>query len=152
MIERAAILANPIYPRATRSLLMTEPPALHYKLRSREPGSFGTSVMANCFEFITTSWFRFGCFLVWIPIVPLCMGANFGNYWLNLAFTATSPILAIACYLLLKLFSILIYFLPGRGFGLGWFRIAYIWTFSRLIVEAAPRIEMPAWLPTGRRS
>lgn len=56
-----------------------------------------------------------------------------------------SPLLAFGLWILLRMAGWLLYFVPGINKLWAWGRIAFLFMFSRFVVEAAPDVEIPAW-------
>lgn len=124
---------------------MNSGPDLHYHLRSRTAGSFGTSPLGRIAESLTLTWFRFEFVLSWLVVlVGIVASLGLGTGAAALAILL-SPMTALALWLLLKLTGWLFYFVPKIGPLWGWGRLLFLWLFSRLIVEPAPAIDLPAW-------
>jgi hypothetical protein len=124
---------------------MNSTPDLHYHLPSRSAGSFGTSPPGRFAEALTLTWLRFEAFLIWLVLLAALIAAPSGSAVSKLVLLAVSPAAAFAVWVLLKLTGWVFYFVPGLGRLWGWGRIIFLWTFSRLVVQAAPTIDMPAW-------
>jgi hypothetical protein len=120
-------------------------PELHYHLPARLPGSFGTSGLARAAESLTLTWSRFEVFLVWLILVPVILASPSESVLAMLGLSVLSPIGALAIWVLLKLTGWVFYFVPGVGRLWGWGRIIFLWVFSRLVVQPAPTIDLPAW-------
>ena len=128
---------------------MRSTPSLHYRLRSRQPGSFGTSRAGRVFEFVTLSWFRFEIALLWLGMAIALISAPWNNMSMMLIVMLFSPAVAFMLWFLMKSVGIVFYFLPGMNWVWGYGRIIFLTIFSRLVAQEAPEIEMPAWF-SGR--
>ena len=60
-------------------------------------------------------------------------------------FVLLSPVTALVFWVLFRIAGWIFYFVPGVGKLWGWGRIAFYWVFSRLVVQPAPVIDLPAW-------
>lgn len=127
---------------------MRSVPTLHHKLPSRSEGSFGGSLFGRAAEWLTATWFRFEASLVWVGIVWVTVATPWPSFITGLAILLMSPLVAVFMLFSLKGAGWVIYLVPITLFSqtLGWARIAFLWTFSRLVVEPAPDIEMPLWI------
>lgn len=127
---------------------MRSVPTLHHKLPHRTAGSFGGSLAGRAAEWLTTSWLRFESGLMWALIVWVTMATPWPNFIIRLAVLLMSPLAAVFLLFSLKGAAWVIYLVPISLFGqtLGWGRIAFLRTFSRLVVEPAPDVEMPLWI------
>lgn len=124
---------------------MSAGPELHYSLPARTVGSFGSSALGRVAEALTLTWFRFEVFLVWLVLLFVIGASTTEDVPAKLLFLVLSPVAAVAVWILLKLSGWVFYFVPGMGKLWGWTRIIFLWAFSRVVVEAAPTIDMPAW-------
>jgi hypothetical protein len=57
-----------------------------------------------------------------------------------------SPLVALFLVVTLKIMGWVFYLIPGANRVWGWGRIAFLWAFSRLVVEQAPQLELPVWI------
>ncbi len=119
-------------------------PELHYTLRARTAGSFGSSLPGQIAESVTATWFRLEVSLLWAVVVLLTVAAA-QDPASSLYMLIISPATAFALWVLLKLTGWVFYFIPGIGKFWGWGRIIFLWAFSRLVVQPAPTIDLPAW-------
>ena len=126
-------------------------PVLNYRLPSRPLGSFGASYVGRAAEWITLSWLRLETFLVWLVLVPLFLAMEWPSSLALVGAMLGSPLMALFTIFTLKVMGWAMYFVPGANRVWGWGRIAFLWAFSRLVVEAAPELEMPTW-SSGPRS
>ena len=124
---------------------MREIPVLSYRLPNRLPGSFGASPLGRIAEWLTRSWLRLEAFLSWLVIVPLFLGMEWPSASALVGALLTSPVIALFTVFTLKVLGWAMYFVPGASRVWGWGRIAFLWAFSRLVVERTPDLEMPAW-------
>jgi hypothetical protein len=120
-------------------------PVLHHHLPHRRAGSFGTSIPGQVAEWLTTTWFRFGSFATWWLILPLIMSGTPGNPLATAGMLVVSPILAAGFYVTLKGSLMILYFVPVTRVVVAYARLAWLWVFSRLIVQEAPEIALPMW-------
>jgi hypothetical protein len=120
-------------------------PTLNYRLPSRRPGTFGTSQFGLVCEWLTASWLRFEGFLTWLVLLPFCFAAGHSNLLTLVGGLLFSPIAALIAVFALKVTGWVVYFIPGPNKAWGWARIAFLWAFSRLILEEAPELEVPSW-------
>ena len=120
-------------------------PELHYSLPARTAGSFGSSLPGRIAESFTLTWFRFEVFLAWIVVILAALLGSSQSAAQPLLTVITSPIMAVAIWALMKLTGWIFYFLPGIGQLWGWGRLMFLWAFSRLVVQQAPTIDIPAW-------
>ena len=127
---------------------MRSVPTLHHKLPHRTAGAFGSSLPGQAAEWLTTSWLRFESSLVWILILWVTVATPWPNLITGLAMLLMSPLAAVFMLFTLKGAGWVIYLVPITLFSqvIGWGRIAFLWTFSRLVVEPPPDIEMPLWI------
>ena len=124
---------------------MRSAPALHYRLPSRRAGSFGQSPLGRIAENLTLTWFRFELTLLWILVLSLPLAIPWPNFGLALLSIAVSPLIALVLWALIKLSGWTLYFVPGVNRIWGWSHIIFLRVFSKLVVERAPEIELPAW-------
>jgi hypothetical protein len=120
-------------------------PDLHYSLRARPAGSFGSSPIGRIAQNLTLTWFQFEASLLWLFV----MASSLALPWPSagaaaLAFVA-APITALALWILVKLTGWVFYFIPKVGPIWGWGRLIFLWSFSRMVVEQAPKIDLPLW-------
>ena len=137
--------------RSRRALLMFHRPSLTYYLPARTSGSFGATPVAPVLEWLTQTWFRFGAFLLWIPLVALIASAPLPAAQ-KIAFFLLSPIAACFYFVALRLLFFVLMFIPGCGRVVGWSRLAYYYLFSRLICQPVPAINLPLWFANPHRS
>lgn len=128
---------------------MSGGPELHYHLPCRTAGSFGASTPGRVAESLTLTWFRFEVFLIWLALVPVIVASPAGSFTTRTLLALVSPLAAVAIWVLFKLTGWVLYLVPGLGKLWGWGRIAFLWAFSRLIVQPAPTIDIPAWSHSG---
>ena len=119
-------------------------PSLTYSPPARKPGSFGVSWFGQVLEWITATWFRFGAFLIWVPLVLMILLSPF-SVLEKIAFMLLSPVAACFYLILFRVVLFCLLFLPKIGPVAGWLRIAYYSLFSRLVCQQAPSITTPAW-------
>lgn len=121
---------------------------LHHKLPHRSSGSFGPSGPGLALEWITATWLRFEATLAWLALLPLIFATPWPNFGVFLGALLLSPVAAVAFLFALKAAGWLIYAIRFGPTGqvLGWLRLAFLWSFSRLIAEPAPSVEMPLWI------
>lgn len=124
---------------------MSGSPELHYHLPSRTAGSFGSSMPGQVAESLTLTWFRFEVFLIWLAMVPFVAAGPADSFLSRLFLAILSPMAAAAFWVLLKLTGWVLYFVPGIGKLWGWGRMIFLWAFSRVVVQPAPTIDLPAW-------
>lgn len=120
-------------------------PDFHYRLPSRRAGAFGSSPAGQFAEFVTLTWFRLEAFVIWLLLIPILLIASSQSFGGWLVTLLVSPAFALAFWGLLKLTGWVFYFVPvmGKVWAVG--RLIFLWTFSRLVVQRAPEIDMPAW-------
>lgn len=121
-------------------------PVLNYRLPNRQLGSFGTSPLGQAADWLTLTWLRLETFLVWLVLVPLLPVMERPSSMSLLETSLASPVVALFSVFALRLMGWVIYFIPGPNRIWGWGRIAFLWVFSRLVVEEAPELEIPAWM------
>lgn len=120
-------------------------PRFRYRLVSRRAGSFGASAVGRAMEWLTMSWIRFEIALAWVAVLlSLFVGSSGAPAELTFGLLA-SPIIAVVVWVILKGIGFVARQLPILGPIWGWFQIAFYWLFSRLIVQPAPEIMLPAW-------
>lgn len=124
---------------------MTSGPDLHYTLTARSPGSFGSSLAGRVAETLTLTWFRFEVTLAWLLFAPFLIFSSSEDFGTKILMAAFSPIIAVVFWATLKSAGWVFYFLPGIGRVWGWGRIVFLWMFSKLVVQPAPGIDLPAW-------
>lgn len=120
-------------------------PAFVYSLPARRAGSFGTSGIGRLAEALTTTWFRFETFLVWILVAVSLIVAPPPSFALTSFAVIFSPITAVFFVVVFKALSWVAYFIPKIGAVAGWLRYIFYAAFSRFVVQPAPEIELPFW-------
>ena len=120
-------------------------PAFTHRLPNRRAGSFGTSPVGRAAEWLTYSWLRFEAFLTWLILLALFSAMEWQSPLAFLSAIVGSPVLAVFTVFTLKVMGWMFYFIVGAGNLWAWGRIAFLSTFSRLVIEHAPEIELPAW-------
>lgn len=121
-------------------------PTIHYKFPHRRPGTFGGSLPGDFAEWVTTTWLRFGIFVLWLivaVVVLLTPSAIEGAP--KILLLLISPLFAAFLFLALKLSRAIFYFLPVAGPIVGIAHLFYIRCFSHLIIEEAASVEFPLW-------
>jgi hypothetical protein len=126
-------------------------PSLTYALPARTPGSFGVSPIALVFDWLTQTWFRFGAFLLWIPLVAVITSAPL-PVTQKIAFFLLSPVAACFYLTVMRLLFFVLMFIPGLGQIVGWARLAYYYIFSRFICQPVPAITLPLWFANPHQS
>ena len=124
---------------------MRNRPAFVYSLPARGAGSFGTSGIGRLADALTLTWFRFETFLVWILVAISLIAAPPPTLALTSLAVILSPLTAAFFVLLFKTLGWVAYFIPRVGAVVGWLRYFFFVTFSRLVVQPAPEIELPFW-------
>lgn len=119
-------------------------PIIRHKLKSRRAGTFGLSGSGRVAEWVTRTWFRFECFLSAVLSIALVASLE-GLPIEKLGIALLSPVGAVVFVITLKVLGAVSYFVPGINKVFGWSRLAFVWIFSRLIVEEVPEIDMPLW-------
>lgn len=115
---------------------------LQIEFTSRKPGSFGHSPVGRTFEWITTTWLRFTCFLFCMIITLMALASPMpaSEKFMLILF---APFVALV-YWYMFLFLLLICRYLGRfGRILAHVLIIYFFLFSRLVVQHPPKV----WLP-----
>ena len=127
---------------------MAAVPTLHYSLPARKAGAFGGSQIGRVAEWLTVSWLRLEATLVWIGLVAVLLMTPRENMVEAAGYLLLSPLLALLMLFVLKGAGWLVFLTPVPIFGrtLGGMRLAFLWIFSRLVVEPAPSVEMPLWI------
>jgi hypothetical protein len=128
---------------------MTSLPVLRHKLPNRRSGSFGSSVLGQTMEWTTATWLRFKFAILCMIFIVVALSVG-GRALERLEFLLLSPFIAIIMLLFLKIFGVIVYFIPGPNRVFGWLRLLFFWTFSRLIVQQAPELDMPLWIDLHR--
>jgi hypothetical protein len=126
-------------------------PSLTYSLPARTPGSFGASPVAALLEWLTQTWFRFGAFMLWIPLVAVIASTPLTAAQ-KIAFFLLSPIAASFYLAMLRLLFFILLFIPGLGQIVGWSRLVYYYLFSRLICQPVPAVTLPLWFANPHHS
>lgn len=124
---------------------MSAGPKLHYSLPARTAGSFGSSALGRVAETVTLTWFRFEVFLVWLLLISAISAGTTEGFVSKLLLLVLSPVAALAIWILLKLTGWAFYFVPGMGKLWGWGRIIFLWLFSRVVAQEAPKFDFPLW-------
>ncbi len=121
-------------------------PAFHVNLPSRRRGSFGRSRAAEVAEQLTLTWFRFEVAIIWFLMLSMILFGPVSSVAVATWQTLLSPFAALTFWAGLKLAGWVIYFIPKINVVWGWGRILFLMVFSRLVVERAPGLEIPAWI------
>lgn len=138
-----------VFLGSTRSIAslksMPNAPVLRYRLASRRAGVFGSSTVGLAVEWLTATWFRFEVFVAWLLIILFGLTQPLTVQTIVVG-ALVSPLVAVLICVALKITGWVLFFLPGTNSLLGWCRLGWLWTFSRLVVEPAPEIDLPLWL------
>lgn len=124
---------------------MRNRPAFVYSLPARRAGSFGTSGIGRLAEALTTTWFRFEAFLVWLLVAIGLIVAPPPSLALTAFAVLFSPLTAVIFVVVFKAIAWIAYFIPKMGALVGWLCYIFYVSFSRLVVQPAPEIELPFW-------
>jgi hypothetical protein len=122
---------------------------LNYTLPARKPGSFGLSLPGQVAEWVTTTWFRFSVFLIWVPTAAAILMSSYSAIQ-KVGLLLVSPVAAAFYVALLRVILFALLFVPKIGPIFGWLRVLYYAAFSRLVCQPAPVITTPLWFGRSR--
>lgn len=118
--------------------------SLHHTFPSRTPGGFG-----GVAEWVTTTWLRFNVLVSTLVFVPAVLASPTLSAGERVLMLALAPVGGLVLYFMVSMLFLVMLFTPGPSFIFGAIRLAYVWLFSRLIVQPAPDVEAPLWI-SGR--
>ena len=120
-------------------------PTFKFSPPSRTAGALSVLPFGPPLEWCTTTWLRLNFVITLIlTIIVIIADPSGGDTSLPLRLLLF-PFLAVFLYFMLRVAIFVVAFIPIINIPAGFIRVFYYFLLSRLVVEKAPEVYLPAW-------